>query len=105
MKKSILITALLFVIGFTAAWANDGSRSPRATFGQGHNILSGQLPATLLTDIKKGYKDYWITELYEEGHGKHPSYYITVENADQIIKLNSTDSENWVVTSTVSKGI
>lgn len=45
-----------------------------------------------------------ITELYEEGSRKELSYYITIENADQIIKMNATDSENWIITGTIPKG-
>ena len=70
-----------------------------------HNILSTQLPVALLADIKKEYKGYWITELYEEGKSNQPSYFITVENADQIIKLSSDDSESWVIISTTIKDI
>jgi hypothetical protein len=105
MKKSILISALLLVIGFATVRANDGGRISVIPSGQVHNILSSQLPMTLLTAIKNDYKDYWITELYEEGQNKRASYFITVENADQIVKLNSTDSKNWVITNTISKPV
>lgn len=105
MKKSILAAAFLLVTGFTTAWANDGDPTSRKTSGQVHNILSNQLPVTLSTDIKKDYKDYWITDLYVDLQNKRPSYYITVENADQVVKLTATDRENWVVTSTTVKGM
>jgi hypothetical protein len=102
MKKRIIISAL-FLVGLTNAWAADCAHTAvQSGFGV-HNILSTQLPAVLFKDIKKEYKNYWITELYEEGKGKRPSYFITVENADQIIKLSSDDSENWVVVSTTIK--
>jgi hypothetical protein len=103
MKKKIIASAFLFAVGLGSAWANDRSYSTLATFGKVHNILSDKLPATLLANIKKDYKDYWITELYKEGGEKEPSYFITVENADQVIKMSSTDSENWVVTDTMVK--
>jgi hypothetical protein len=121
MKKRILIPAILLVTVFATASAADLSSSSQTTSSQllftgypgnnpvspaeGHNILSSQLPAVLLADIKKNYKDYWISELYEEGSKKEPSSYITLENADQIIKLTSADSESWDVTSTISKGV
>jgi hypothetical protein len=70
-----------------------------------HNILSTQLPAAHLADIKKEYKGYWITELYEEGKSKQPSYFITLENADKVVKLSSDDSENRVIDSTKIKVI
>jgi hypothetical protein len=70
-----------------------------------HNILSTKLPPVLLAEIKKDYKGYWITELYEEGKAKRPSYFIVLENADEIIKLGCDDSENWVIKSTMMKAI
>jgi hypothetical protein len=69
-----------------------------------HNILPSQLPAALLADIRKDYKDYWITELTEEGKGRHSDYFIVLENADQIVQLRSSNSEAWVVTGTSVKG-
>ena len=60
-----------------------------------HNMLSTQLPINLQTSLKKEYEDYWITELFEfsksDGHG----YYITIENADRIVTLQSTDGASW----------
>jgi hypothetical protein len=103
MKKKIITSALLFVLGLGSAWANDRSSSTFAISGKVQNILSDKLPAALLANIKNDYKDYWITDLYKEGGEKELSYFITIENADQIIKMNSTDSENWVVTDTVIK--
>jgi hypothetical protein len=114
MKKTIITTTLFLAIGLTAALAND-NRSTRdnaaganVSNDSGHskerNILSSQLPPALLKDVKQDYKNYWISELFEEGSAKHPSYYITLENADQTVKLSSDDSKNWIVTSTVLKG-
>jgi len=71
--------------------------------GAEHNILSSQLPGALLTDIKKEYKDYWITECSEKDKKKKADYFITLENTDQIVQLRSSDSENWVLTNTSVK--
>ncbi|HEY4831174.1 MAG TPA: hypothetical protein VIH61_01240 [Waddliaceae bacterium] len=103
MKKKILIAGLLLAIGFGSAWANE------PTFAYVHpapvmrNIPSGELPTALRDEIKDEYKDYWITDLYETVGKKKPSYFITLQNADQIITLSATDSENWVVTGTTIK--
>jgi hypothetical protein len=105
MKKRILTSVFLLTLGLGSAWASDSSRAPLEISGPVHNILSNQLPAALLADIRKDYKGYWITELYKEGSGKEPSYYITLENADQIVKLNSNDSENWVLMNTIIKPV
>ena len=102
MKKTFLGAALLLLISAAHVSAAGRARQtgqPHAV----HNILSGQLPVALLADIKKDYKDYWITELSEEGKVKHPDYSITLENADQIVELRSSDSESWIVTSTSVK--
>ncbi len=102
MKKTFLGAALLLFIG--AAHVSAAGRTPQ--MGQPaivHNILSSQLPTALLMDIKTDYKDYWITELSEEGKGKHPDYSLTLENADQVIQLHSSDSKIWVVISTSIK--
>ena len=71
--------------------------------GAERNILSSQLPGALLTDIKKEYKDYWITECSEKDKRKKADYFITLENADSIVQLRSSDSENWVLANTSVK--
>lgn len=98
-----MASALFFIIGITSAKAAD---RPHVNVRPGsgvHNILSTQLPVVLLKDIKKEYKNYWITELYEEGKNKRASYFITLENANQIIKLSCDDSVNWVIINTTIK--
>ena len=67
------------------------------------NILSTQLPAALLADIKADYKDYWITDLVQKEKKKKSDYFITLENADQTVQMSSTDGDNWVVTNTIMK--
>jgi hypothetical protein len=102
MKKTFLGAALLLLISAThvsAAGRTPQADQPRIV----HNILSSQLPPALLAGVKKDYKDYWITELSEEGKVKHPDYSITLENADQIVQLHSSDSESWVITNTTVK--
>ena len=96
MKRMLLGAALVLMI--TAVHASK-AHQPVAE----HNILSSQLPQALQTDIKKEYKDYWITGLLEEGKGRHPEYFITLENADQIVKLRSRDAVTWVMTNTSVK--
>ncbi|HEV3324078.1 MAG TPA: hypothetical protein VG052_00685 [Puia sp.] len=100
-------TILLFVIslGIIQARASDGSKDHEKSAPAVHNILSNQLPSRLLTVIKKTYKDYWITDLYKESLNGKVSYYITLENADQKVKLNTTHSITWAVARVVSKDI
>lgn len=65
-----------------------------------HNILSTQLPINLQTSLRKNYDGYWITELFEFARQDSNGYFVTLENADRTITLQSTDGANW---STYSK--
>ena len=92
----------MLILSFGLVKANGGSdngeKSPAI-----RNILSNQLPARLLTVIHKNYKDYWITDLYKENVNGKISYFITLENADQTVKLNTSHSTGWAVIRIVPK--
>jgi hypothetical protein len=100
MKTTILFLVLSFGVAQLKAadGAKDREKSPAV-----RNILSNQLPARLLTVIKKNYKDYWITDLHKESVNGKISYYITLENPDKTVKLNTTHSATWAVTRIVPK--
>ena len=100
MKTTILL--LVLSLGFAQLKASDGIKT-REKSPAVRNILSNQLPARLLTVIKKNYKDYWITDLYKESVNGKISYYITLENPDQTVRLNTTHSTNWAVARIVPK--
>ncbi|HEY4875923.1 MAG TPA: hypothetical protein VIH86_10145 [Puia sp.] len=59
------------------------------------NILSEQLPINLMNDLKKGYGNYWISELFEMDRDGQASYYVTLENADETLILKSSSSNSW----------
>ena len=65
--------------------------------GVARNIAFTSLPLMLQIEQRKEYKDYWITEIYELSKPDGTRYYLTVENADRVIKLGSTGSDNWEV--------
>jgi len=67
------------------------------------NIRSNQLPLNLLSDLKKNYGDSWITDLFEIAAQSETSYYLTVENPDNVIVLKSTGSNGWEVYKKVKK--
>ncbi len=69
------------------------------------NILSTQLPARLQSSIKTKYSTYWITDLYKCTTEGKVCYYITLENADQKLKLNTSHGTNWQITRVVSKDV
>jgi hypothetical protein len=114
MKKTIMGAALFLVISFTqvsaaglgiaAGFGSVAGLAPQK--GQprvARNILSTQLPAALLADIKTDYKDYWITDLVQKEKKKKSDYFITLENADQTVQLSSSDGDSWVVVNTILK--
>ena len=93
MKKLVLGAALLMVISTTYA-------RPSTKHNEERNILSSELPVGLQSDIKSTYSGYWITELTEEGEGKHVKYSLTLENPDQIVHLRAGKSAEWEVVNT-----
>jgi hypothetical protein len=63
--------------------------------GLARNILSTQLPANLLRDLKEQFSNYWITDLFEMTSGGETSYYLTIENAGRMLVLKSEGTINW----------
>ena len=61
------------------------------------NMVSGQLPINLLTNLKKNYEGYWITDLFEVSASNESSYYVTMESADNVIVLKSSGLNKWEV--------
>jgi hypothetical protein len=107
MKTTILSIVLLF--GMTITRAENGTGAHATTTRKSvatsavRNILSTQLPARLLSPIKTKYKTYWITDLYKATADGKVCYFITLENADQKLKLTTSHSAHWQVTRVVSK--
>jgi hypothetical protein len=61
------------------------------------NLLSDQLPIYLRGDLKKNYRGYWINDLFELAAQEQTSYYISMENADEILVLKSNGYNGWIV--------
>ncbi len=59
------------------------------------NLTSDQLPIVLTSELKKNYEGYWITDLFEIATESQTSYYVTLENADQKIVLESVGVQGW----------
>lgn len=59
------------------------------------NITTSQLPINLITDIKKNHKNAWVTDLFELTANEETRYYITLEDADQTVVLESLGSYGW----------
>jgi hypothetical protein len=67
------------------------------------NLVSDQLPINLLTQLKSEYSGYWISDLFEVASDDQTTYYVTLENADKKLVLNSADSSSWIVYSKTRK--
>jgi len=61
------------------------------------NMSSLQLPLTLQTSLKKCYKNYWISDLFEVSNADGTKYYVTLETADTKIVLKSADGSDWSI--------
>ena len=59
------------------------------------NILSSQLPINLLTNLKKQYGSYWISDLFEVSNSTGASYYVTLQSSDQTLVLKSNGTSGW----------
>jgi hypothetical protein len=60
------------------------------------NLLSTQLPINLQLSLKKEYANYWISDLFEFARKSESGYFITIENSDSKIVLQSEGTE-WKV--------
>lgn len=59
------------------------------------NIQFSILPMVLQFQQKKHYSDYWISQLFEVVNEEGTHYYLTVENANEAIRLVSHESGSW----------
>ena len=65
--------------------------------GMTRYISSLDLPMSLQTSLKKGYNNYWISDLFELSNDDGTAYYITVEDADSKVVLKSQGTSGWSV--------
>ena len=81
-----------------ALYNEDGSLA-----GAYRSIVSSQLPIGLQTELKNQFSDYWITDLNEYSNNDGAGYYVSLENADQIIIMKSTNATDWQVFKKIKK--
>jgi hypothetical protein len=60
-----------------------------------HHILSNELPGDLESAVKKEYREYWVSDLFELSSDEQHLYFMTLENADATIVLKSDGSSGW----------
>jgi hypothetical protein len=49
----------------------------------------------LQSNLRKDYSDYWVSDLFEVVKNGRTEYYVTLENADKKIVLQSSGSNEW----------
>lgn len=60
-------------------------------------MATSELPMMLQTSLKKDYADYWISDLFEVARNGGSAYYLTVEDAENVVILKSSGASDWVV--------
>jgi hypothetical protein len=69
------------------------------------NIISENLPIKLQTGLKNNYCGFWIVDLFENASNNETTYYITLENADQKLILQSDNSSDWSLYQRIHKDV
>ncbi|SRR5579862_890456 len=69
------------------------------------NIASENLPIKLQAELKNTYSNYWISDLFESDSHDATSYYVTLENSDQKITLQSSNSYDWNIYQRMKKDV
>jgi len=54
-----------------------------------------ELPLMLQTGYKKKYADYWVTDLFELANSEGTTYYMTLENAEEVIVVKASPDTDW----------
>lgn len=65
--------------------------------GLARHISTLQLPVHLLSELKKDYSVYWVSDLFEVSNEEGTRYYVTLENADTKMMLESENDNGWNV--------
>jgi hypothetical protein len=60
-------------------------------------MLTDHLPIDLVLQMKKNYPGYWVSDLFEMAADGQTSYYISLENSDETLVLQSSGLNSWTV--------
>ena len=71
--------------------------SKGSLLGVMHYMLSTELPDYLQNQLKKYYPGYWIADLFEMKKDGSTNYYITLQDANKKIVLESRDKDRWEI--------
>ncbi len=58
-------------------------------------ISPSELPLGLQNSLKKSYNEYWVSDLFEVTKNGTTNYFITIENADTKLVLQSGGGTEW----------
>ena len=58
-------------------------------------MATSELPLNLQTSFKKNYADMWVTDLFEVSNADGTAYYLTVEDAENVLIVKSTGGSDW----------
>src|SRR5579863_9773779 len=67
------------------------------------NISSENLPINLQADLKNTYSNFWITDLFENDAHDETSYFVTLENTDHQLILQSNNARDWSIYQKIRK--
>ncbi len=59
------------------------------------NLSPNQLPLELQLSLRKNVSKNWVSDLFEIQTEAGTSYYVTIENADQVTVLKSEGTNGW----------
>jgi hypothetical protein len=59
-------------------------------------MATSELPLMLQTSIKKNYADMWVSDLFEVANTDGTTYYLTVEDAENVMIVKSSGGSDWV---------
>ena len=59
-------------------------------------MATSELPLMLQTSIKKNYADMWVSDLFEVANTEGTTYYLTVEDAENVMIVKSSGGSDWV---------
>jgi hypothetical protein len=60
-------------------------------------MLTDHLPIDLQMQLKKNYTGYWVSDLFELAADNQTSYYLSLENGEETIVLQSSGMNQWTV--------
>lgn len=66
-------------------------------------ISTFQLPINLFTNLKNDHSKYWISDLFEVSNSNGIHYYVTLENAETKLVMNSSNGAGWTTYSKSKK--